>query len=398
MLMMRINIRDALLRVGRKQWSIAFWGGLLLVSAVPAYAMNCGAARSPVERMVCSDKSLMELDVRLNDVYRVLSISAQDSSNLREEQRRWLTGRDACLDVACVRESYTDRVQSLRQRIATPDIWVREMPDRFRDGWLFFSGRDTFPGDFPGEPFWLIPANGKVSETGVGSSAVARQQTAHPLQRGIEFELFGFYSGSVRRARVEEADASRLVLKGREGTVALYRFPASAIPKLSTERLTANSSTDEFASKFQSTCLPFWSVIRIRRQGLDVTEPLWYGARNSPALQSRDRDCEIPDISVSFDGLFGVAPEGVLGDGAAHVLADGSMLLVSAWPDVVHVIRVGPDGHVPAAQRLQIKAVSVEQMKRARREALKLCTRRMESEQSDKNLPNCLVEQVEKNI
>jgi hypothetical protein len=300
--------------------------------------------------------------------------------------------------VACIRERYTDRVQELKKRITIPDIWMREMPDRFRGGWLFLSGRDTFPGGLSGEPFWVIPANGKNSEVGAASLIVDRQKTSRLLRPGTEFELFGFYSGSVRRARVEEGDASHLVLKEREGAIALYRFPASEIPKLSMERLAANSSSDEFSSKFQSTCLPFWSAISIHRQGIEPTPPMWYGVRNSSALRSSDGDCEIHDIAFTFDGLFGIAREGVPGDSAAHVLADGSMLLVSAWPDVAHVIRVGPDGHVPSAQHLQIKAISVERMKRARSDALRLCMRRVESEQSDRNLPNCLVEQVEKSI
>jgi uncharacterized protein len=70
------------------------------------------------ERLICSDKDLAALDVRVADLYKFGLTSVVDTNEFSGEQRGWLVQRDLCNDKPCLVTSYNDRIKDLQR-------WVR---------------------------------------------------------------------------------------------------------------------------------------------------------------------------------------------------------------------------------------------------------------------------------
>ncbi|MBK1718954.1 lysozyme inhibitor LprI family protein [Thiocystis violacea] len=92
-------------------------------SAQAAHAsFKCNAHSSPVEKRICTDDELAQLDASLASLYHVLlkSLSDEEQSTLRDEQRDWLESRNACdkaADIrACIKAEYHARISELKDR------------------------------------------------------------------------------------------------------------------------------------------------------------------------------------------------------------------------------------------------------------------------------------------
>ncbi|MCM5559116.1 lysozyme inhibitor LprI family protein [Pleomorphomonas sp. JP5] len=93
---------------------------LLTMLALPAGAaqpsFDCDGAKSEVEKMICGDDALADLDLRLaRDFARVLSrASADQVPELRASQREWRAQMLKCARTGdprgCVLEAYTKRI------------------------------------------------------------------------------------------------------------------------------------------------------------------------------------------------------------------------------------------------------------------------------------------------
>ncbi len=87
---------------------------IALSSRAPAASFDCRRARAPVEKMICSDEQLSELDARLARSYRHAVDAAADPTALKAAQRTWLqTERSKCIDVACLKQAYQQRLTAL---------------------------------------------------------------------------------------------------------------------------------------------------------------------------------------------------------------------------------------------------------------------------------------------
>jgi uncharacterized protein len=96
--------------------------GLLIVS-VHSYgaSFNCAKASVWVEKVICSDPQLSGLDELLMASYKKALSSASHESTLKTTQRTWLESvRNACKDVACLKQTYTSRLAELNEFVATP--------------------------------------------------------------------------------------------------------------------------------------------------------------------------------------------------------------------------------------------------------------------------------------
>lgn len=83
-------------------------------SLARAASFDCAKAKTPVEKMICSDATLSELDGRLASAYRRALGLASNPEPLKAEQRAWLTTeRKRCADVACLRQAYQQRRTAL---------------------------------------------------------------------------------------------------------------------------------------------------------------------------------------------------------------------------------------------------------------------------------------------
>lgn len=81
-----------------------------------AASFDCAQASTHVERMICSDPTLSDLDKRVALAYRAAA-SGRDAATTRAGQRRWLSEvRDKCADVPCLTEAYSARLGALEAR------------------------------------------------------------------------------------------------------------------------------------------------------------------------------------------------------------------------------------------------------------------------------------------
>ncbi|PKR87715.1 hypothetical protein CXZ10_18490 [Pleomorphomonas diazotrophica] len=93
---------------------------LMAMLALPAKAaqpsFDCDGARSEVEKMICGDDALADLDLRLaRDFAQALArASADQVPDLRASQRAWRTQMLKCARTGdprgCVLEAYTRRI------------------------------------------------------------------------------------------------------------------------------------------------------------------------------------------------------------------------------------------------------------------------------------------------
>jgi uncharacterized protein YecT (DUF1311 family) len=86
-------------------------------------SFDCAKARHLSERLICSSPELAVLDLALANAYRdaVARVGTRErKADLRNLQARWLrTTREACADVACLRDLYERRIRELNE-VAAP--------------------------------------------------------------------------------------------------------------------------------------------------------------------------------------------------------------------------------------------------------------------------------------
>ena len=76
-------------------------------------SFDCSAASSDVERLICSDNQLAQLDIRVADMYRRGLAMVVDQNVFRGEQQVFLSDRDACMDKQCLAVAYEARIKDL---------------------------------------------------------------------------------------------------------------------------------------------------------------------------------------------------------------------------------------------------------------------------------------------
>ncbi|WP_433898351.1 lysozyme inhibitor LprI family protein [Pseudomonas sp. PSE1(2024)] len=87
---------------------------LLLFQQALASGMDCTKAASVVEKAICADKPLYELDAQMGAAYRKLMKAAPTQAEVKKAQRQWLKERDRCgEEVSCLSQRYQDRLQVL---------------------------------------------------------------------------------------------------------------------------------------------------------------------------------------------------------------------------------------------------------------------------------------------
>jgi len=85
---------------------------LLFFQQAQASGMDCTKAVSVVEKAICAQKPLYELDAQMGAAYRKLMKAAPAQTEVKKTQRQWLKERDRCgEDVSCLSQRYQDRLQ-----------------------------------------------------------------------------------------------------------------------------------------------------------------------------------------------------------------------------------------------------------------------------------------------
>ena len=81
-------------------------------------SFDCAKARNDAERLICADRELAALDVRMADLYQQGLSSVVDTNEFSGEQMGWLSVRNGCADKQCLIVSYNDRIKDLQR-------WIR---------------------------------------------------------------------------------------------------------------------------------------------------------------------------------------------------------------------------------------------------------------------------------
>lgn len=89
-------------------------GCLALAMAAQAASFDCAKASTNVERMICGNAELSKLDDELLAAYRTALQDETQADFTKHTQKLWMKLRNACSDVACVKDQYTARLTMLR--------------------------------------------------------------------------------------------------------------------------------------------------------------------------------------------------------------------------------------------------------------------------------------------
>jgi uncharacterized protein len=89
---------------------------LIGVAYVHSASFDCAKAKTKIDKLVCSDPKLSDLDDKLNALYKkVLELSPAPEDS-KEQQRDWVKDpRNTCKDAACLERAYTSRISDLEK-------------------------------------------------------------------------------------------------------------------------------------------------------------------------------------------------------------------------------------------------------------------------------------------
>ncbi|WP_175926297.1 lysozyme inhibitor LprI family protein [Burkholderia cepacia] len=92
------------------------WGAMTWASGSIAAGLDCAAARSGVEELICANPSLKARDVALNRLYgwAIADTAPIDKPKLTAAQKQWIEHvRDTCSTTGCVEDAYDARIKAL---------------------------------------------------------------------------------------------------------------------------------------------------------------------------------------------------------------------------------------------------------------------------------------------
>jgi uncharacterized protein len=83
-------------------------------SAVHAASFDCAKASTSIEKSICADSQLSDLDGQLMQAYRQTLGASGNGDAVKAEQRAWLVQvRNKCHDGACLKQAYSERIAAL---------------------------------------------------------------------------------------------------------------------------------------------------------------------------------------------------------------------------------------------------------------------------------------------
>ena len=81
-----------------------------------AASYECAKASTNIERKICSNTQLSQLDDILAKIYKTLMSSLVGESpkkELKNDQRNWIRERNLCSNVSCIQDAYNSRIEEL---------------------------------------------------------------------------------------------------------------------------------------------------------------------------------------------------------------------------------------------------------------------------------------------
>jgi len=111
---------------------------LLAANVCKSASFDCSKATSLVERTICADRELSNLDSKLGNLYKEKKASNPD---IGSSQREWLRGiRNACSSTECLKSAYLERISEIERDVACPidpkklpGTWVKLKGEAFEE-------------------------------------------------------------------------------------------------------------------------------------------------------------------------------------------------------------------------------------------------------------------------
>ena len=88
-----------------------------------AASFDCNSATTSVEKRICAEPVVSQLDEKLSKTYREALRSVADPAGLKRDQNKWLRDvRDKCSDSACLEKTYRSRLAVLQDLVEHKSI------------------------------------------------------------------------------------------------------------------------------------------------------------------------------------------------------------------------------------------------------------------------------------
>lgn len=89
-------------------------------STVSAASFDCEKVLTTVEKSICLNSELSELDEVLNAAYRRGLITSLNEKELKESQQKWLVRRNNCVNEKCLADLYWSQIELLSKQPRAP--------------------------------------------------------------------------------------------------------------------------------------------------------------------------------------------------------------------------------------------------------------------------------------
>lgn len=104
---------------------------LILLTSISLFAasFDCTKATTNVEKMICADEQLSQLDTKLSQIYSSFYFLTQE---IKSDQRAWMKKRNTCKESSCVKTFYQQRVEELNTSLANQNTFPRTYLDAMK--------------------------------------------------------------------------------------------------------------------------------------------------------------------------------------------------------------------------------------------------------------------------
>jgi len=112
-------------------------------------SFDCTKTSTTVEKMICSDKKLSDLDSNLAVLYKMALSESKNPQELKEMQKQWLTDvRNKCTTIRCIEASYAKRLVELKpstSELAAKDLEIPVRVEDLGENWQYKRDSEKVP-------------------------------------------------------------------------------------------------------------------------------------------------------------------------------------------------------------------------------------------------------------
>jgi len=85
---------------------------------VHSASFDCAKAKTKIDKLVCGDPKLSDLDDKLTALYNQVLAKSPVPEDTKEQQREWVKqSRNVCKDADCLQQAYTSRISDLQEQL-----------------------------------------------------------------------------------------------------------------------------------------------------------------------------------------------------------------------------------------------------------------------------------------